>query len=213
MSSGKACMEADHYFTAGSGRLHGRLARRPGDLAVVVTHPHPLYGGSMDNTVVGTIVDAYGRCGYTTLRFNFRGVGRSEGHFDDGRGEQEDLRQAVQSLVDLGFTRIDLSGYSFGSWVNAHAVPDHGLGAMTMVAPPAAFMDFQPGLRLPRLSLVITGGRDDFAPAALLQRLVPVWNAEARLEVIEGVDHFMVGCDGELMRRLVNGAAVAVAGV
>jgi alpha/beta superfamily hydrolase len=204
-------MEVDHYFTAAGLRLHGRLARRGDNLAVVVTHPHPLYGGSMANTVVDTIVAAYGRCGYTTLRFNFRGVGRSEGHFDDGLGEQEDLRQAVASLADLGFERIDLSGYSFGTWVAAHASLDHRISAMSMVAPPAAFMDFRPDLRLPRLSLVVTGGRDDFAPPALLRRLVPLWNPAARLEVIEGVDHFMVGCDDELLRRLVNGAAVACA--
>ena len=70
-------------------------------------------------------------------------------------------------------------------------------------------MDFQPGLRLPALSLVITGGRDDFAPPALLQRLVPAWNPEARLEVIEGLDHFMVGRDAELAQCLMQEAATA----
>lgn len=202
-------MEVDHAFISQGLRLHGRLDHRADHLAVVVTHPHPLYGGSMANSVVETIVAAYGRCGYTTLRFDFRGVGRSEGYFADGLGEQEDLRQAVASLESLGYRRIDLSGYSFGTWVNAHAALGDRITAMTMVAPPAAFMDFQPGLRLPALSLVITGGRDDFAPPALLQRLVPAWNPEARLEVIEGLDHFMVGRDAELAQCLMQEAATA----
>jgi hypothetical protein len=81
-------MAADNRvrFASGPLWLEGRLDQAPGPDAVIITHPHPLYGGEMDNPVVATLAEAYQRLGYATLRFNFRGVGASEGAYDDGRG-------------------------------------------------------------------------------------------------------------------------------
>ncbi|MEJ2024042.1 MAG: alpha/beta hydrolase, partial [Deltaproteobacteria bacterium] len=106
-------------FRSGDLVLEGLLTRADGSRGVVVTHPHPLYGGNMQNNVVRAITRAYREAGYTTLRFNFRGVGASQGGFDNGRGEQKDVEAALQYRLSLGCDWLDLAGYSFGSWVNA----------------------------------------------------------------------------------------------
>ncbi len=184
--------------------IEGRLASG-GACAVVVTHPHPLYGGDMDNDVVTAIAEAFEQTGHTTLRFNFRGVGRSEGRYSDGLGEQEDVCAAVDYLKDCGYTDVELSGYSFGTWVNAlcagSRLPDI---PMTMVAPPAAFMDFDPVSNLTGLRSVVTGSRDDIAPPDRLKRLVALWNPNARLEILSGADHFFFGYREALIDRLVG---------
>jgi alpha/beta superfamily hydrolase len=97
-------------------KLEGMLANSPGDMGAVISHPHPLYGGSMHNSVVKAVAHAYQEEELSTLRFNFRGVERSEGDFGNGVGEQEDVKAALQTL---GKKNMDLAGYSFGAWVNA----------------------------------------------------------------------------------------------
>ena len=183
-------MEESIHFRSSTLRLEGRL--QVGDArAVVVTHPHPLYGGNLHNPVVEAIATSYRQRGYTTLRFNFRGVEGSQGHYDEGPGEQEDLGQAIAYLQQSGYGPVELSGYSFGTWVNALYAANVRPGiTMTMVSPPAAFMDFRAVQRLPGLKLVMTGSRDDIAPPDLLGRLVPQWNPDARLEILPGADHF-----------------------
>jgi len=178
------------YFTSSGYRLEGRLYEGS-DRAVVITHPHSLYGGNMHNPVVDTIADSFRERGYTTLCFNFRGVGGSQGRYDEGRGEQEDVRQAIAYLHKRGVGPIELSGYSFGAWVNAHfAAQSLPTIRMSMISPPAAFMDFRGIQHLPGLTLVLTGSRDDIAPPEMLQRLMPIWNPTAILEVVPGADHF-----------------------
>ena len=185
-------METEIHFTSLDDQLEGRL-QETGSQAVVITHPHSLYGGNMHNPVVETITDVYRRRGYTTLRFNFRGVAGSQGHYNEGIGEQEDVRQAVAFLEQKGYGPIELSGYSFGSWVNAHCVASQrSPTTMTMVSPPTAFMDFRAVQHLPGLCLAITGSRDDIAPPEMLRRMIPLWNPEARLEVLPGADHFFM---------------------
>ena len=98
------------FFASGPLRLEGRLSLALGLDAVVVTHPHPLYGGDLDNPVVAVLADAYRRRGYTALRFNVRGVGASGGHYADGRGERDDVRAAAEFLAGLGKAVTDLAG-------------------------------------------------------------------------------------------------------
>jgi alpha/beta superfamily hydrolase len=98
------------HFPASSLQLEGLLSLASGDKGVVITHPHPLYGGDMHNNVVDTLARVYRQHGYTTLRFNFRGVGGSQGHYDEGEGEQEDIKAALDYLLGQGKTRLDLAG-------------------------------------------------------------------------------------------------------
>jgi len=181
-------------FTSQKLTIEGLISESQGQKGVVVTHPHPLYGGSMNNNVVESVVQSYREKGYTTLRFNFRGVGESGGTYDDGTGEQEDVRAAVAYLTQLGTTSIDLAGYSFGSWVNAHCIGDlNDVHRMIMVSPPVAFMDFSFFGRCSKLRLVIAGSEDDIAPPGMIEAMLPVWSPEAVFRIVKGADHFYWG--------------------
>lgn len=153
----------------------------------------------MDNGVVDSIVRVYRSRGYSTLRFNFRGVGMSQGRYDDGRGEREDVRSALQFLAAYGKSRIDLTGYSFGAWVNLLAMPTPSPpDRLLLVSPPVALLDFNATAFLEPLKLVVVGSHDQFAPPQRIRALLPTWNPDARLEVIAGADHFYWGYTGEL---------------
>lgn len=192
-------------FTAGSLRLEGLLHLASGPDAVVITHPHPLYGGEMDNPVVSTLAGVYQRLGYTTLRFNFRGVGASGGRYDDGRGEQDDVRGAAAYLTGLGRSPTDLAGYSFGAWINLRLDPPiAAVRRQLLVAPPLAYLEFG-AIAAPQEELVvIAGDRDEFAPPALLREQAPRWSPAVRLHVLSGVDHFYWGALDRLS-ALVDG--------
>lgn len=175
-------------------KIEGLLGSGPGQKAVVVTHPHPLYGGDMYNNVVEALVKAYREKGYTTLRINFRGVGQSEGDFDDGRGEQEDVRTALTYLQELEKSSIDLAGYSFGAWVNARGLKRfEQVNRVIMVSPPVNFIDFSFLDYNPKIKLVITGSVDDIGPPEMIQKMLPDWNPHIRFEIIQGADHFYWG--------------------
>jgi alpha/beta superfamily hydrolase len=112
---------------------------------------------------------------------------------------------AIDWLMGHGPALIHLSGYSFGAWVNAIAAQDRlPVQQMTMVAPPVAFIDFADDIRLPTLAGVVAGSRDEFAPPGLIRPMLERWSPEARLEVIEGADHFFFGDLEEVTRRLVG---------
>jgi alpha/beta superfamily hydrolase len=183
--------ETISFFESENLRLEGMLERVSGTKGVVITHPHPLYGGDMDNPVALAVRDAYRRKGFSTLRFNFRGVGGSGGRHDRGIGERRDVLAARACLAGLGITDIDLAGYSFGAWVNAGA--NEGFQRMVMVSPPLAFIDFGPPAPIANLSLIVTGSRDEIAPPAMIDRVRARWNPAAAFEVIPGADHFYSG--------------------
>ena len=186
-------------FLSEDYEIEGLFNKRDQDKGVVVTHPHPLYGGDMYNLVVETIVHVYYQKGYSTLKFNFRGVGKSQGEYDNGVGEQKDVVAAIAFLFETGIKQIDLAGYSFGAWVNAHAIrEDAPVQNIMMVSPPVGFMDFQSISAMSGLKLVIAGSRDDIAPVDIIRKTLPVWNPDARFEVIDGADHFYGGYLGQL---------------
>jgi hypothetical protein len=123
----------------------------------------------------------------------------SQGRYDDGRGEQEDVRSAIQLLASHGKTRVDLAGYSFGAWVNALAMPAPSpVNGLLLVSPPVAFLDFSAVGFLAPLKLVVAGSHDQFAPPERIRALLPAWNPKARFEVIAGADHFYWGHTEEL---------------
>lgn len=188
-------------FKSGDLVLEGLLSRADGNRGVVVSHPHPLYGGDMRNSVAAIIDRAYHDAGYTTLRFNFRGVGASEGKYDNGRGEQKDVKAALDHLGSLGCSEVDLAGYSFGAWVNAMGSDQYPqVRCLTMVSPPVAFLDFSALKYTPKIRIVVSGSRDDIAPVAMIREMVNTWNPEAEFRIIEGADHFYGGYEEELGR-------------
>lgn len=192
-------MEERIQFESGALSIQGLINHGQGRKGVVITHPHPQFGGDMYNPVVESIAHVYQRQGITTLRFNFRGVGSSQGSYSDGIGEQEDVLAALRCLRDNGQEHIDLAGYSFGAWVNAHIDQEAvEISAMTMVSPPVAFMNFDDSLTLPRLNLVVSGSQDDIAPPGRIRSRMQGWNPKATFKEIQGADHFYVGFFKEL---------------
>jgi alpha/beta superfamily hydrolase len=186
-------------------KIEGLLGSAPGQKAVVVTHPHPLYGGDMYNNVVEAVVKAYSEKGYTTLRINFRGVGQSDGGFDDGLGEQEDVKAALTYLQGLEKSWIDLAGYSFGAWVNARGLKRfEQVNRMVMVSPPVNFIDFSFLDYNPKIKLVISGSGDDIGPPEMIQKMLSDWNPDIRFEIIQGADHFYWGKTGEIEEIVRN---------
>jgi len=181
--------------------IKGLFENAPGEKAVVVTHPHPLYGGDMHNNVVQSVVTAYRKAGYSTLRFNFRGAGGSQGAYDEGVGEQEDVKAALAYMSESGKTSIDLAGYSFGAWVNALGLNDFDQAKRTiMVSPPVNFIDFSFLEFNSKIQLVIAGSTDDIAPPGLIQDMINKWNPEAQFHIIQEADHFYWEKTGEIDR-------------
>lgn len=187
-------MEQAVTIPCGDIHLEGRLKRSDGAKGVIVTHPHPLYGGDMANPVVTTIADAYARAGYSTLRFNFRGVGRSGGAFGNGRGERLDLLACIDFLAADGIATQALSGYSFGAWIISGLTPSpDGLLGVVMVSPPVAMMDFNDVNQQLPLVRAVTGSRDDIAPPDDVEDLLKCFYATGGLTIIDGADHFFSG--------------------
>ncbi len=160
----------------------------------VVCHPHPLYGGDMDNPVVIRVAEVAQAAGYATLRFNFRGAGASEGVHDKGRGEQEDVRAAMAALATHlpAGSRVGVMGYSFGAAMAARAsrpsVPEAPLG---LIAPPLGMYDFDFLQTSPGRLLLVAGAADSYCPVEALHRLAAITSTEER--IVEGADHFFFG--------------------
>jgi uncharacterized protein len=166
-----------------------------GEFIAVVCHPHPLYGGNMENNVVTTVAAVYGELGVPAARFNFRGVGASEGSHDNAIGEVDDLLAVADWLKkQLPDRRLLIAGYSFGSVIAARASYRLGLvGHLTLVAPPIGNYQFASGDRLPCPVIVALGELDDI----VIHQQAMAWIAKLRSEVdsftIERADHFFSG--------------------
>jgi alpha/beta superfamily hydrolase len=190
-------------FPAGPLMLEGFYAPASSGRGVVVTHPHPLMGGSLENNVVETLVTSFFRQGYATLRFNFRGVGRSEGRYDEGVGEQEDVMAAVGFLQREGILEIMLAGYSFGAWVNVPVLRrEPSLNGGILVSPPIDLMDLDFSGLAGRIRLIISGDRDPYCNAERLREAAG--RIRAPFKLLPGVDHFYFGREQELFAALMD---------
>ncbi|HPH40842.1 MAG: alpha/beta fold hydrolase [Syntrophorhabdaceae bacterium] len=181
--------------------VEGVLRENKRDRGVVICHPHPLYGGSMNNNVVDAIEQGFFAKGFTTLRFNFRGVGLSGGYYDEGNGEVDDLVASVEFLkshLDENAV-IVLAGYSFGAWICSRAAQGiSNISAMFLVAYPFAFYETTELKRFNKKIFFVGGEHDDISPLdALLKfyREFPV--VEKYLKIIP-TDHFYWGKDQEI---------------
>lgn len=169
----------------------------------VIAHPHPLFGGTMDNKVVQTLARAFVLAGWTAVRFNFRGVGRSEGTYDEGRGELDDLLTVVRAQAPDG--PLCLSGFSFGAFVTSHAAAklqaQRDVQRLVLVGTAASRFSVAPvPSELHLRSLVIHGELDDTVPLASVMD----WARPQQLPVlvVPGGGHFFHG-QLPLLRELV----------
>jgi alpha/beta superfamily hydrolase len=183
--------------------LEGRWLPGTAPGGAVITHPHPLFGGSMANNVVWTAVRALAVRSMSALRFNFRGVGRSTGTYGGGVEEVDDVSAALEFLKSRAPGPYYVVGYSFGAAVAGRALLQ-GLAAdgAIFIAPPIAFMDLSFLPRVPGLKLIIVGDEDDLCPLPSLRALLKTSQTPAAVEVIQGADHFFGGAEEKLLAVL-----------
>jgi hypothetical protein len=165
----------------------------------VVCHPHPLYGGTMQNKVVHTLARAMQELGAPTVRFNFRGVGGSAGTYDAGRGELEDAMAAVEwARARWSCEALWLGGFSFGSAVAIHAAARAHPRALVTVAPPVGRLLAETVERPACPWLVVQGDQDELVDFATVQSWVASYPQSPELEIMRGAEHFFHGRLGDL---------------
>jgi alpha/beta superfamily hydrolase len=159
-----------------------------------IAHPHPLYGGTMQNKVVQTLARAFVQCGWQALRFNFRGVGASAGTYDEGRGEIMDMLAVLAQVAPEG--RVALAGFSFGAFVASHVAqtlaPERGVDKLVLVGTAASRFAVAPvAPEMHEQTLVLHGEQDDTVPLSSVMD----WARPQSLPVtvIPGVEHFFHG--------------------
>ncbi len=163
---------------------------------VVLCHTHPQYGGNMDHPVVTTAAEAAFEEGFSTLRFNFRGVGESGGSYGEGIGEREDVKAAADCLYSTlksNHFPLVLVGYSFGVWAGFPiAIQDERFEGMVAIAPPLQIYDlgFLQGCK--KKKLFVAGDRDLFCPRSLLGERYRQLEEPKSLAIIPGADHFFL---------------------
>lgn len=198
-------METRVFFAAGELKLEGMLSSG-GRWGAVVCHPHPLYGGSMDNNVVHAAVETLQRSGWTTLRFNFRGVGRSQGSPGDGTQEVEDVAAALVFLSEQGRIppeRTVLVGYSYGAWVGLRALEfKQTLLGWVAIAPPVGIWDFSFAKGLGGKKLILAGDGDEFCPLPALKQFLDTLPDPKECSILAGADHFFWGQEAAISRAL-----------
>lgn len=172
----------------------------PPRVAVVLAHPHPLYGGSMHNKVVYRVAKGLCRTRAAVLRFNFRGVGASQGAWDDGPGEMADFRAALDFMASR-YPSVELwgAGFSFGAWVALSVgATDERVAALIGVAPPAGSYDFSALVNSVKPTFLIQGTLDDTCPLKDTRDLYGRLREPKDLVEIDGADHLFDGQESEV---------------
>ncbi|HSO96453.1 MAG TPA: hypothetical protein VLV81_10470 [Acidimicrobiia bacterium] len=187
--------DATTILTGDGHRLEAEMVvAEPERCGMVLCHPHPEYGGTMRSLVISALFAALPAVGVTCLRFNFRGVERSEGHHDQGRAEREDVRAAIRDLGSLlaPTSPLVVTGWSFGADVALSVVEDR-VDAWYAIAPPlryAAGLDVLADDARPKL--VALAEHDEVRPPAEVEAVAAGW-AATEIEVVRGASHFFMG--------------------
>ena len=198
MTTTKAAHESRNIFLEGpAGRLEAILWKPVAQprLAALVCHPHPLFGGTMHNKVVYQAAKSLDALGLPVLRFNFRGAGLSGGTHDRGRGEQADVRTALDFLA-AEFPGIPLlvTGFSFGCWVGLRVgCADERVTELIGLGAPVNSSDFSYLRNCDKPKLFVHGANDEHGNIKKVEALVESLPGEKRLVVVAGADHFFVG--------------------
>lgn len=187
------------FFNGPAGRIEGKhnVSEKKQAPVVLILHPHPLYGGSMNNKVVHTIYRSFSDLGFTTLRINFRGVGKSQGTFNNGIGELMDATIALDWLQVNSPSISDtwIAGFSFGSWIGMQLMmrrPE--ISRFIAVSPPAGKYDFNFLSPCPIPGMIVQGDMDSIvmekAVKDLWKKIDSQKFSNVEYKLIEGADHF-----------------------
>ena len=196
-----------------AGRIEALLQVREGaepSFVALVCHPHPLYGGTLHNKVTHRMASTLFARGAAVLRFNFRGVGKSEGVHDRGRGERDDALVALDWLRRRHpGARAWVAGFSFGAWVASRvAASQQAVERLILVAPGVHTQTFEEMRTCAVPKLVVQGTADDVCKPENLARVFPTWADPKRLELVEGASHFFDKQLGELGEAIERGLGV-----
>lgn len=184
------------------GRLEGRYhhSKTPNAPIALLLHPHPQHGGTMNNKLVYSMYQAFVRRGFSALRFNFRGVGRSQAEFDNGQGELSDAAAALDWVQghNPNATACWIGGYSFGAWIGMQLMmrrPE--ISGFISISPPASINDFSFLAPCPSSGIIVHGDKDDIIPIASVEKLVQKLSSQKNItidyRVVKGADHFYSG--------------------
>jgi alpha/beta superfamily hydrolase len=206
--------EPSFLITAPAGELEllttpAKAAVLPQAISAVVCHPHPLFGGTMNNKVVSTIARTLADLGISSVRFNFRGVGQSTGVFDEGIGEQDDLLAVIDWVKAKNPQhKIWLGGFSFGAAISAHVAARIPVSQLICIAPPVprvGLMELAP-VNCPWL--VVQGDADEVVVPQAVYDWVATRDPKPELIKIENAGHFFHGQLMEL-RRVLEAALIS----
>ena len=186
-------------FNGPDGRLEGRYhhSKTTNAPIALLLHPHPQHGGTMNNKVVYSLYNTFVKRGFSTLRFNFRGVGRSQGKFDAGQGELSDAASALDWMQQFNAEAHTtwVGGFSFGAWIGMQLLmrrPE--IDGFVSVAPPANAYDFTFLAPCPSSGLIVHGTADEAVPEASVAKLATKLgsqkNIRVRYRTVEGANHF-----------------------
>ncbi len=189
----------DVNISGPDGRLEGRYhhSREINAPIVLLLHPHPQHGGTMNNKIVYGMYKVFRQRGYSILRINFRGVGRSQGTYDRGEGELSDAASALDWMQSYNpnAKACWIAGFSFGAWIGMQLLmrrPE--IKGFISVAPPANMYDFTFLAPCPASGLIVHGNRDDLVPEEsvqlLIERMAKQRDAVIQYHVIDGADHY-----------------------
>ena len=198
-------------FNGPDGRLEGRYqhSRRANAPIALILHPHPQQGGTMNNRVVFEVYQTFVRRGFSTLRFNFRGVGRSQGEYDEGGGELSDAASALDWLQSANpdASQCWVSGFSFGAWICMQLLmrrPE--INSFIALAPPANKYDFAFLAPCPASGLIVHGADDKMVPEDSVDTLSKKLASQKRItidyQIIDGANHFFHDKVDELTTRV-----------
>jgi alpha/beta superfamily hydrolase len=181
------------------GRLEGRYqhSRQPNAPIALLLHPHPQHGGTMNNKIVYALFRAFTKRGFSTLRFNFRGVGRSQGSFARGEGELSDAASALDWLQTYNQNAAGcwIGGFSFGAWIGMQLLmrrPE--IASFISIAPPASMYDFTFLAPCPSSGLIVHGDADEIVAPESVQKLVNKLSHQRDIKIaymlLKGANHF-----------------------
>lgn len=200
-------------FNGPAGRIEAKYTQHqdPHAPVALIMHPHPLHGGNMNNKVVYTLFHAFVSCGFSVLRFNFRGVGKSLGTFDNGVGELMDAAAAMDwlELQNPEASGYWLAGFSFGAWIALQLLmrrPE--INGFIAVSPPANSYDFNFLTPCPAQGVIIQGTKDIIVPEdsvfSLYEKLEKQRDTDIEYIPINGADHFFIGQIDKLNDAVVS---------
>jgi alpha/beta superfamily hydrolase len=186
-------------FTGPEGRLEGRYHHSTTQRApiAIILHPHPQHGGTMNNKVVYNLYHTFVNRGFSVLRFNFRGVGRSQGEFDNGLGELSDAASALDWLQSVNPNTVAcwVAGFSFGAWIGMQLLmrrPE--VEGFVSIAPPANMYDFSFLAPCPSSGIIVQGTNDDVVPEPSVEKFVNKLKMQKNITIdyslIKGANHF-----------------------